>query len=344
MSKTYLYALLILILILGCQKSKKYVRLSGEISNPTSEFITVSNNNGYKKTIAISSEGSFSDTLRLSEGRYNFKHGSEYGTIYLKNGNKTFFKLDTEAFDESLNFKGDDADKSNVLIDFLLLREKYIDQDFFDKDLEAFEENIKKFEFLFEDLKTEYSKIEPSYFEEEEEFINEVVAYYKIYSEQRMAVKNELAKGSPSPVFKDFENYNGGATSLSDFKGKYVYIDVWATWCAPCKKEIPYLKEIEVKYHDRDIEFISISIDDENSSGGSLKKAKKAWKTMVADKNLTGCQLIAPNGWKTDFIVDYKINSIPRFILIDPEGKIVNADAPRPSSSKLIKLLEELGV
>ena len=75
-----------------------------------------------------------------------------------------------------------------------------------------------------------------------------------------------------------------------------------------------------------------------------MKKAKKAWKTMIADKNLTGCQLIAPNGWKTDFIVDYKINSIPRFILIDPQGKIVNADAPRPSSSKLIKLLEELGV
>ena len=128
MNKTYLYALLIL--ILGCQKPKKYVQLSGEISNPTSESITVSNNNGYKKTIAISSEGSFSDTLKLSEeGRYNFKHGSEYGNIYLKNGNKTFFKLDTEAFDESLKFNGDDADKSNVLIDFLLLREKYIDQD-----------------------------------------------------------------------------------------------------------------------------------------------------------------------------------------------------------------------
>ena len=158
-----------------------------------------------------------------------------------------------------------------------------------------------------------------------------------------MAIQNELSEGNPSPVFEGYENYNGGTTALSDFKGKFVYIDVWATWCSPCKQEIPFLKEIEAKYHDRDIEFVSISIDDESSSG-SMKKAKKAWKTMVDDKKLTGCQLIAPNGWKTDFIADYKINGIPRFILIDPKGKIVDADAPRPSSKKLIKLLEKLGV
>ena len=59
-----------------------------------------------------------------------------------------------------------------------------------------------------------------------------------------------------------FENYAGETSSLEDFKGRYVYIDVWATWCGPCKKEIPYLKAIEEKFHNRNIEFVSISVDE----------------------------------------------------------------------------------
>ena len=73
-------------------------------------------------------------------------------------------------------------------------------------------------------------------------------------------------------------------------------------------------------------------------------KAKNAWKRMVAEKSLTGVQLISDNGWETDFIKSYKISGIPRFILIDPKGNIIDPDAPRPSSSELTKLLEELGV
>jgi peroxiredoxin len=65
-------------------------------------------------------------------------------------------------------------------------------------------------------------------------------------------------KGTPSPEF-NFENHKGGTTKLSDIKGKYVYIDIWAT-CAPCRQEIPYLQKIE-KYEDKRIAFVSISID-----------------------------------------------------------------------------------
>ncbi|WP_232758881.1 TlpA disulfide reductase family protein [Flavobacterium sp. ALD4] len=63
-----------------------------------------------------------------------------------------------------------------------------------------------------------------------------------------------------SPSF-DCDNYYGGKTKLEDFKGKYVYIDVWATWCGPCLAEIPSLKKIEEKFHDRNIAFVSISND-----------------------------------------------------------------------------------
>lgn len=144
-----------------------------------------------------------------------------------------------------------------------------------------------------------------------------------------------LMKGNASPTF-DYENFKGGNSTLEDFKGKYVYIDVWATWCGPCKAEIPSLKAKEAKYHDSNIEFVSISIDN--------KKAYEAWRNMITEKELGGSQLIADNDWKSDFVQDYKINGIPRFILIDPEGKIVSADAPRPSNDKLDEMFKDLNL
>ena len=89
--------------------------------------------------------------------------------------------------------------------------------------------------------------------------------------------------GNASPSFA-YENHKGGVTKLEDFKGKYVYIDVWATWCAPCRAEIPFLQKIEEKYHGKNIEFISISIDTD--------KDHEKWNKFVTDKNLGGVQLI----------------------------------------------------
>ena len=145
-----------------------------------------------------------------------------------------------------------------------------------------------------------------------------------------------LSKGKPSPKFVNYENYSGGTTSLDDLKGKYVYIDVWATWCGPCKREIPYLKEVEKNYHEKNIAFVSLSVD-------ALTDHDK-WKEMIQEKELGGIQLFADNSWKSEFVTNYGIQGIPRFLLIDPEGIIVNPNAPRPSSPELIKLFDELNI
>ncbi len=153
---------------------------------------------------------------------------------------------------------------------------------------------------------------------------------------QQFEKVKQLIKGNESPVFNDYENFAGGTTSLNDLKGKYVYIDIWATWCAPCKAEIPHLKKIEKEFHNKNIEFVSISID---------KKAQyDAWKKMVVEKELSGIQLFADNNWSSQFIVEYGIQGIPRFILIDPNGKIVSASAPRPSDAKLLDVFKELNI
>lgn len=150
---------------------------------------------------------------------------------------------------------------------------------------------------------------------------------------------NELktvAKGSSSPKFVNYENIAGGTTSLDDLKGKYVYIDVWATWCGPCKAEIPFLKEVEKEYHGKNIVFVSISVDQ--------AKNRDKWKKMVADENLGGIQLMADNDFKSQFVQDYFIKGIPKFILLDPNGDIVTPNAPRPSDKKLIDLFNQLNI
>jgi thiol-disulfide isomerase/thioredoxin len=146
----------------------------------------------------------------------------------------------------------------------------------------------------------------------------------------------KLAKGEPSPTFENYENFAGGTTSLSDLKGKYVYVDVWATWCGPCKREIPSLKEMGKKYHDKNIAFVSMSID--------RKVDYDKWRKMVEEESLTGIQLFAPDDWNSDFVKNYSILGIPRFILIDPAGNIVNSNAPRPSSEELPTLFDSLEI
>lgn len=146
----------------------------------------------------------------------------------------------------------------------------------------------------------------------------------------------KVSKGQPSPTFENYENYDGSTTSLNDLRGKYVYVDVWATWCGPCKREIPYLKEITEQFKDKDITFVSMSIDN--------PKDHDKWQEMVAQENLKGVQIFAPNAWESDFVQDYSILGIPRFILIDKDGMIVNSNAPRPSSEELSDLLKSLNI
>ena len=150
---------------------------------------------------------------------------------------------------------------------------------------------------------------------------------------QKYTQIEKLLPGNISPTFV-FKDIDDKPISLSDFKGKYVYIDVWATWCSPCRREIPFLKKLEEEFKGKDIAFVSISVD-------RLKDYDK-WKKMVHDKEMKGYQLFADKSWQSDFVQAYRIKGIPTFILIDREGKIISASAKRPSNPTLKKQFEAL--
>jgi thiol-disulfide isomerase/thioredoxin len=346
-----LLILLLAISFLGCQqepeKPKDYVTIAGKIINMNSDSIQVRSRT-FSKTIKVNPDGTFKDTLKVDDGLYNFYDGSESASVFLKNGYDLNITLDTKEFDETIKFAGEGAISNNFLAEKSLFEEKLFESfDNIDEtNLDATFENAKtKLSEFYNSNKEVDSMITNNMNSDLEPMLNA----YKGYFAEKIAFKKQFPAGTSSPTFENYENFKGGTMSLADLKGKYVYIDVWATWCGPCKAEIPSLKKVEAQYHDKNIEFVSISADNGRgykaaSQEAAAIAAKEGWKAMITDKEMGGIQLFADKAFESDFLTAYKINSIPRFILIDPKGNIVDADAPRPSDPKLIKLFNDLKI
>jgi thiol-disulfide isomerase/thioredoxin len=328
-----------LLVLISCDSQiKDFATVSGKITNAhTEKTLQIFNRNGYNKIIAIKDDGTFNDTLKIETGDYSFKHGDKYGVIFLKNNNTSTFSLDYQDFENTLVFDGDDADNNNFGIEMYKLGERNFTSVLFDEGGKADLDNaVNTYKTDYENLKNQLKNIDSLHIANADNSILRTIKSVEQYFNSKFELREAFPKGLVSPVFTNYENHKGGTTSLTDLKGKYVYIDVWATWCAPCKAEIPFLKKIEAQYQGKNIDFVSISIDED--------KNHEAWKKMIVDKNLGGIQLFADNNWMSKFIKDYKINGIPRFILIDPNGKIVTADAPRPSDESIIELFKELNI
>ena len=328
--KKITYLLLLAMTVSFAQTEKKStVKFSAKIENRNSDTLTIYGPNRLKQVIPVNKKGIFEATFETADGFHQFTDGNESSMMYLKNGDDLTMTLNTKEFDETIVYKGKGADENNFLAQKALKDEQF--------ELTAFDKDKDEFNALFEaKRKSDSEGLENGKFVDDfkknikKMMMQEQMSMQMMYKESA-AVKK--LNGNPSPTFA-YENHKGGVTKLEDFKGKYVYIDVWATWCAPCRAEIPFLQKIEEKYHGKNIEFVSISID--------TKKDYDKWKKFVTDKNLGGVQLFADNDWNSQFVKDFGISGIPRFILIDPKGNVLNANADRPSSEELDKVLSEL--
>jgi thiol-disulfide isomerase/thioredoxin len=327
MKKIFISSLLLFGALNVIGQTKDQIKFTAKIANRNSDTLVIQGKD-FKQVIPINKNEIFVASFAAPKGFYAFSDGVESSRLYLKPNSDITLTMNAKEFDETIVYKGKGVNESNFLAQQALRNEKFE---------EAFTKEPAEFATLFESKKKEdIENLKKGTFDPE--FITAMNSNFVRFNEfasqeyERVTKASKMV-GKPSPEF-DYENYKGGKTKLSDLKGKYVYIDLWATWCGPCRAEIPYLKKIEEKYHGKNIEFVSISID--------KAKDNEKWKKFVADKSLGGVQLFADNDWESEFVKSYGVNGIPRFILIDPNGNILNPDAYRPSSAELQPQLDTL--
>lgn len=335
----YFLSLALIISIFSCTNNKKeFVQLSGKLTDKSGEVLIQKAN--FQRLIEVNDQGEFSASFPVDQDLYDFETSNGTKTnIYLKNG----FNLNIQqkpSPEISFIFDGKGSDSNNYIAKVASFFEGENGQinNYFKLAKNQFELKKEAAKSTLESFKN--SSIDDYVLEIVERSNNNFFKYLERQYESLHPKNSLLATGSKSPEFVNYENHKGGTTSLTDFKGKYVYIDIWATWCPPCKREIPYLQKLDEELKGKNIAFISISVDDHNGRRGS----KKAWQNMVTSRNLSGTQLFADKSFGSEFIAAYRINSIPRFILIDPAGNIVNANAKRPSSPSLKNELLALGI
>ncbi len=136
-------------------------------------------------------------------------------------------------------------------------------------------------------------------------------------------------KGSAFPDGLTFQDKDGKTHTFDEFKGKYVFIDLWASWCVPCCKEVPYLQKLEKEVQNPDVVFLSISID----------QKKEPWLKKMQALNMHGNQWHDANSSLANAL---NVRGIPFFVIYDKEGKLHYYNAPRPSQPFIKEMLEGL--
>jgi thiol-disulfide isomerase/thioredoxin len=285
-----------------------------------------------KSTLRFKESNSVLDTLNIIENKlyqvYSFIEGkqAELGEIMIAPNSKILVSIDENSPYESSNYSGSFKLSNN----FLAYSKKHQNQL-----SEIVRKGIQQEEL--EILLQEKGKL----VHEKGVSLNIVDSLQTYVKEKFNQFSEILKKKNTKYLYKaslvnsqgndfSFKDINNKNISLKDFKGKYVYIDIWATWCKPCKVEHVFLKELEEHFANNEaLQIISISIDREYDT----------WEKYVSSKSMEGLQL--HSGSKSDFVKFYDIGALPRFILLDKEGKVISPDEIRPSNPETLTKLED---
>ncbi len=145
----------------------------------------------------------------------------------------------------------------------------------------------------------------------------------------KYALVSSLLPGNPAPLFS-LKTKEGKTVNLSDFKGKVVYLDFWASWCGPCMMEMPHAKILQDSFANKEVVFLYVSIDED----------EKAWQKTMAAKKMKGVHVLA-KGFDHEVPKKYGVNGIPSYYLISREGKIIDNHPSRPSDPGIYKEIED---
>lgn len=327
--------ILIILLIISCSDTDRTVALTGEIINPTEEMVWITINDSMRYSTRLDENNKFAFELKIPEpNKYRFDHGG-HTFVFLKPGSSLHLTIDTKDFDGAISYDGTDLEENEYLKKSILISER----------LQANRFNIPNLnESEFDSLITNTLGV----------WKNSLLAMKNIENEQysrfRAAELKEINKintiandyyksmklltpGNKAIDFK-IEDIYGKEYTLNDFKNKVVCIDVWASWCTACLKEMPYFEKLADKYQNHNIVFLTISVDDKADT----------WKKLLKARNRQVNQFWANGGQRSDFFKNYQLRDLPVYIVIDKKGKIFKSRASRPSENLEEAIIDALNI
>ncbi len=311
---------------------------SGKITNPTGDSVFIFNykivDGRYQQnklsSVGLDKNGAFKMTVNIdSTVQATFTDGNENAPIILSPNDDIKMSLNTSYFDETIRYTGVGSEKNNAVIALYLIEENMnnaLFEGMKDKDttslFSAFDTKHENYLNLVKDYKSSTPDFE-SYGNNILNSAERNKKQIKQYVASEIAFSTEMKKIIGKPAV-DFEGVDlkGKKTKLSDYKGKIIVVDFWATWCGPCKAEFPAYKELEKKY-GKDVYFVSV---------GTYCKEKE-WNKMASDEGFEHNIYLSKEAEKQ--IAAYQVKYIPRYLVIDENFTLIDANAPRPSSGEL---------
>jgi peroxiredoxin len=349
--KRIIYLITIVVLLAACKDKTKFT-IDGKFENAAADkkvylYGMVNNNMKILDSTILSDKGEFKFKGTAVEADfYRVNNGTNEFMLIAKNGDEVILNADLNDKNHEYTLKGsDDADKVtefNKLKNTYAAKVEAIKSEFEEK-VAANPESREK---LIEQITPTYMKSLTDLNEAIVKFANDntksLVSFYAIslvnptgneaamvnYAEKvsddlkkNSAVKNFVEKmsklkavqvGQQAPDFS-INGFDGNTIKLTDFKGKYVLIDFWASWCGPCRNENPNVVKAFTKYKDRNFTILGISLD----------KDKAAWAQAIKQDGLTWTHASELADFEGATVKLYQVEAIPASFLVDPNGKII---------------------
>jgi thiol-disulfide isomerase/thioredoxin len=334
--------LLLSIAMSGHTIAQKKVTVSGNIQNPKGEMIYLTSyiveSGRIKGTVVhdscIIEKGKFSLSTKIeSLEQMYFWHGNESGWVFMQPGENLYLMLNTHFFNETIVFTGDGADRNNLMSQITVIMEnmklsKNILYGKFENDTEMdtiqLLNGLASIDSVFYDFMDAETGQHPELTAHLEDIKsrNGFITRGYIIKARRHLVFLEMQKKETGSSFLDVKGLDleGKAVKVSDFYGKLTVLDFWATWCKPCIAEFPELHKLEEKF-DGKVTFVGI--------GSKCKK--EDWEKMAKNQGFHNNIFITEENMDS-LSKKYSIHAIPRYIILDANGNLLNTDASRPSS------------
>ncbi len=333
--------------IFAC-KNKNELTISGKIENPGElKKVFLYQNDAVIDSAFLNENNEFKFTRISPEADFfNVAIGEQYVLIIAQNGDEIELSVDAAKQDGSYELSG--SEESEKIREFGLITAKY--SKIFNSIQEEFVAKVSKDSTLQDSLRKvltprfeanmdAYSKETLVFVKEnesrlagfyamgtlnQEKYEQDLLAYAETIKGKfpnntainlflkRMEAIKPVSIGQIAPSF-EMTNTAGKLTKLTDFRGKYVLVDFWASWCGPCRAENPNLVKTFAKYKAKNFTILGVSLDEDRGD----------WLKAIADDRLTWTQLSELKKWQSSVVDLYKIEGIPASFLLDPQGKII---------------------